>query len=81
MDGSVEVRIGEQERRAFRFDELLGHLTGVDGPRYCIVVVHPTRLALEPQLRQPAADGSARFPVPGWRRTARGGPSRDCGHR
>jgi general stress protein 26 len=55
VDGHAEVRADEQERRAFWFDGLLEHFTGVDDPRYCIVVVRPTRIALGPQVWEPTA--------------------------
>lgn len=58
--GAAVVSTAEDERRAFWFDGLSAYVSGIDDPRYCIVIVKPVEIALcsmdnpLPQLWRPA---------------------------
>jgi general stress protein 26 len=53
IDGRAEVSTAERERRGFWFEGLRRHFTGLDDPRYCVVVVTPSRIALGPEVWDP----------------------------
>jgi general stress protein 26 len=46
IDGTAEVSTTEAERRAFWFDGLRAHFSGIDDPRYCVVIIRPSRIEL-----------------------------------
>jgi general stress protein 26 len=46
IEGTATISTTEADRRAFWFDELKAHFTGIDDPRYCIVIVDPTKIEL-----------------------------------
>jgi general stress protein 26 len=46
LEGVAEVSTTEAERRGFWFEGLKAHFAGPDDPRYCIVIVRPTRIEL-----------------------------------
>jgi general stress protein 26 len=55
IEGVAEVRTDEAERRGFWFDELKGHFTGLDDPRYCVVRITPRSIGLGSEVWRPAA--------------------------
>jgi general stress protein 26 len=46
IDGIASVSTSKAERQAFWFDGLLAFVSGVDDPRYSIVIIQPTRIEL-----------------------------------
>jgi general stress protein 26 len=58
IEGIAEVSTTNEERQGFWFDELKAHFTGLDDPRYCIVIIKPTKIELAsmagaPEVWQP----------------------------
>ena len=59
IDGLAEVSTERAEREAFWFDQLRAYVSGVDDPRYSVVIIRPSRIELhqagrpQPEIWQP----------------------------
>lgn len=53
VEGRADVTTTDAERQGFWFDGLKAHFAGRDDPRYCVVVITPTRIALGPEVWEP----------------------------
>jgi general stress protein 26 len=55
MDGTATVSSDVTEREGFWFGALTKYFTGVNDPRYCVVVIKPTRIELGAEVWEAAA--------------------------
>ena len=46
IEGRASISTSETERRAFWFDGMQAYISGIDDPRYCVVIVQPSRIEL-----------------------------------
>lgn len=46
IEGRASISTSEAERRAFWFEGLQAYISGIDDPRYCVVIVEPSRIEL-----------------------------------
>ena len=53
VEGEAEVLTDEAERRAFWFEGLKAHFTGLGDPQYCVVRISPTSIALGSEVWRP----------------------------
>ncbi len=44
IEGTASISTSEAERRAFWFDELRAFVSGVDDPRYAVVIIQPSKI-------------------------------------
>jgi len=46
IEGRASISTSEAERRAFWFEGLQTYISGIDDPRYCVVIIQPSRIEL-----------------------------------
>jgi general stress protein 26 len=46
IEGVASISTAEKERRAFWFDGLRAYISGIDDPRYCVVIIEPRKIEL-----------------------------------
>jgi len=44
VEGTAEISTDKTERQSFWFEALINYFTGPDDPRYCVVIVRPSRI-------------------------------------
>jgi general stress protein 26 len=56
VQGSAEISTDSNERHSFWFDELSNYFSGPDDPKYCIIIIRPSRIefgtmgSMEPEV-------------------------------
>ncbi len=55
MDGVARISTDAVDRESFWFGALTKYFTGIDDPRYCVVVITPTRIELGTEVWVPDA--------------------------